>query len=269
MSIAPATATEKLPLKRLMSERGSVFGTMVFEFFVPGLPAIAASAGSDFLLLDMEHTGASFETIKAQCAACRGVGISPIVRIPVAEYHFVARALDVGAHGVMVPMVESPEQAQHIVSCATYPPRGRRGAAFTIAHDDYLPGTPTAKMASAAERTIIIPQIETPTGVQNVDAIAAVPGVDIVWLGHFDLTNFMGIPGDFDHPDYRRAVDAIVAAAGRHGKVAGFMATDERWASEYWDLGFRAIAYGLDHLLYQQALMSGISVLKGKEGQSR
>ena len=265
MSIATSVKTQKPLLKRLMNEKGSVFGTMVFEFFVPGLPAIAASAGSDFLLLDMEHTGVSFETIKAQCAACRGVGISPIVRVPASDYHFIARALDVGAHGIMVPMVESAEQAQHIVSCATYPPRGRRGAAFTVAHDDYLPGTPADKMAAAAERIIIIPQIETPAGVQNVDAIAAVSGVDIVWLGHFDLTNFMGIPGEFDHPDYRKSVDEIVAAARQHGKLAGFMATDERWASEYWDHGFRAIAYGLDHLLYQQALMSGIKVLRRKE----
>jgi 2-dehydro-3-deoxyglucarate aldolase/4-hydroxy-2-oxoheptanedioate aldolase len=92
-----------------------------------------------------------------------------------------------------------------------------------------------------------------------VDEIAAVDGIDVIWLGHFDLTNFMGIPGQFENPDYLRAVDAIVEAAKRHGKIAGFMAADDVWARDYLAKGFRIIAYGVDHLLLQRVLKDGLS----------
>lgn len=128
----------------------------------------------------MEHTGASLETIKVQCAACRGLGLAPLVRVPATEYHFIARVLDVGAHGVMIPMVETWEQAEFIVACASYPPKGRRGAAFAVSHDDYLPGAPADKMKAAAARTLLIPQIETRKGLENVESIAGVDGIDVV-----------------------------------------------------------------------------------------
>ncbi len=117
-----------------------------------------------------------------------------MVRVPRGEYHFIARALDVGAMGVMVPMVGSADEAAHIVACTRYPPQGRRGAAFGFAHDDYEGGDVAAKIAALHARTMVIPQIETVDGLANVEAIAAVPDVDALWLGHFDLTNFMGIP---------------------------------------------------------------------------
>jgi 2-dehydro-3-deoxyglucarate aldolase/4-hydroxy-2-oxoheptanedioate aldolase len=206
-------------LKAKLANGGHAFGTMVFEFFTPGMPAIVASANADFILFDMEHAGSGFETLKSLMAGCRGLGLAPLIRVPHDDYHFIARALDIGAHGVMVPMVETVEQARHIVSCAHYPPHGRRGAAFSVAHDDYLPGPPGQKMAAARARTIVIPQIETATGLANVEAIAAVEGVDVVWLGHFDLTNSMGIPGQFDHPDYRTAVARDRRGSSGRGQV--------------------------------------------------
>ncbi len=237
-------------------------GSMVFEFFVPGISRMARAAGADFLIFDTEHSGTGIEAIKAQCAACDGVGIAPVVRVPELGYHFVAGALDAGAHGVMVPMVGTAVQAREIVSFSHYPPAGRRGAAFSIAHDGYRPGTPQQKVAEADARTLVIAMIETPEGVANVDDIASVAGVDVVWLGHFDLTNFMGIPGQFNHPDYLAAVARIARCAREHGKVAGVMATDEAWARDYYDRGFRLFAYGLDAHLYQRSLMSGIEAIR-------
>lgn len=262
MSTSDTPSMQERTLKQRLKERGSSFGTMIFEFFVPGLPAIVAATGAEFILLDMEHTGASLETIKVQCAACRGLGLAPLVRVPATEYHFIARVLDVGAHGVMIPMVETREQAEFIVACASYPPKGRRGAAFAVSHDDYLPGAPADKMKAAAARTLLIPQIETRKGLENVESIAGVDGIDVVWMGHFDLTNSMGIPAQFDHPDYRAACTRIVAAKVAAGKVPGFMAADARWAREYWDMGFRMLAYGLDHLLFQNALKDGIDAMR-------
>ncbi len=249
-------------LKHRLHQDGRAFGPMVMEFLVPGMPAIIAAAGADFALFDMEHTGAGLETMKTMIAGCRGLELAPLVRVPRGEYHFIARALDIGAHGVMVPMVNSAAEAVHIAACAHYPPVGRRGAAFGVAHDDYRAASPAIAMGRAADRTLVIAQIETVEGLEEVEAIAATPGIDVVWLGHFDLTNFMGIPGQFQHPDYLAAVRRIVAAALAHGKVAGFMASDAAWAHAYWGHGFRMLAYGLDHMLFQGALRSGLETLR-------
>lgn len=248
-------------LKQRVAGGETLAGTMVFEFFVPGMAQIAKVAGADFVLYDMEHSGVGIDAIKAQCAACAGSSIVPLVRVPTNQYQFVARVLDAGAHGIMVPMVADAQQAADIVSWTRYPPEGRRGAAFGVAHDGYRLGTPRDKIAESAARTVVIAMIETPEGVRNADAIAAVPGVDVLWLGHFDLTNFMGIPGDFGHPDYLTSVKAIVAAAQRHGKVAAVMAADDAWARKYHGLGFRMFAYGLDIHLYQQALAAGVQAV--------
>jgi 2-dehydro-3-deoxyglucarate aldolase/4-hydroxy-2-oxoheptanedioate aldolase len=237
---------------------------MTFEFFTPGYPAICREAGAEFILYDMEHSGAGFETMKAQFAFCRGLDLVPLVRVPSGDYHHIARALDIGAMGIMVPMVETPEQARAIIDCTRYPPAGRRGAAFNVAaHDDYSGGAETDKIAGANARTMVIALVETATGIANVDAIAAVDGVDVVWLGHYDLTNFMGIPGQFDNPKFHAAVDSLVKACGNHGKTPGFLAGDERWASDFRARGFRMIAYGVDTLLMQRALADGIRLLRG------
>ena len=248
--------------KQRLTANELMVGSMIFEFFTPGIAQIVKAASADFVFYDMEHSGADIETIKAQCSFCRGLDITPLVRVPVGEYHFIARALDAGAHGIMVPMVESAEQASHVVRCTQYPPSGRRGSAFGVAHDDYLSGTPQDKIAAARAKTTVIALIETPAGVAAADSIAALPGVDMLWVGHFDLTNFMGIPGQFEHPEYLAAVDRVVAAARRHGKPAGFMAMDDDWARQYYAKGFRVFAYGLDMQVFQKALGNGFTALR-------
>jgi 2-dehydro-3-deoxyglucarate aldolase/4-hydroxy-2-oxoheptanedioate aldolase len=250
------------PLKQRIAEGRTVFGTMAFEFFTPGFPAICRAAGAEFILYDMEHSGVSFETIKAQIACCSGLDIVPLVRVPSGDYHFIARALDIGAMGVMVPMVESAEQARAIVACTRYPGKGRRGAAFNVTpHDDYSPLSPAQKMDAANARTLVICLVETPRGIENVNEIAATDGVDIVWLGHFDLTSFMGIPAQFDHPRFIAAVAAITAACETNGKCAGYLAADERAARDFHARGFRALALGTDVTLLQGALAKEIKAL--------
>ncbi|MDB5805837.1 MAG: hpch/hpai aldolase [Betaproteobacteria bacterium] len=250
------------PVKAKIARGERAFGAMIFELFSSGLPQICKNAGAEFILYDMEHTGLGFETLKTQFALCRGLGIVPMVRVPRGEYHFIARALDVGALGVMVPMVGTAEEAAHIVSCTRYPPLGRRGAAFGFAHDDYQGGDVAAKITALHARTMVIPQIETDEGLRNVEAIAAVDGVDALWVGHFDLTNFMGIPGQFQHPDYLAGITHVVNACEANGKTAAFLATDDAWARDYAAKGFRLMAYGIDQAMLQNALQSGLNVLK-------
>jgi 2-dehydro-3-deoxyglucarate aldolase/4-hydroxy-2-oxoheptanedioate aldolase len=180
-----------------------------------------------------------------------------MVRVPRGEYHFIARALDVGAQGVMIPMVESAEQARGIAISARYPGQGRRGAAFGFAHDHYEPGDPQSKMKEADQRNLVIAQIETEKGLEAVEEIAAIEGIDCLWLGHFDLTNFLGVPGQFNSPAFTRAVARIVAAGRKHGKALGFMAADEDRARHYRKLGFNMIASGTD----QGLLIAGIRTI--------
>lgn len=242
-----------------------VMGSMLFELYAPGIPQMLSLAGCEYVIYDMEHTGASLETVKAQVAACRGLDIAPMVRVPRSDYHFLARALDIGCHGVMIPMVESAEQAYAIAAATHYPPTGRRGAAFGFAHDGYEPGAPADKIAAAHARTVVIAQIETEHGLENVEAIAATPGIDVLWVGHFDLTNFLGIPGRFDHPTYQAALKRIVAAGRANGKGLGFMAANQDTAKEYIAHGFNMIAAGTD----QSILIAGVRSIIGGLGETR
>jgi len=251
------------PIKRRLRDGGTAAGAMVFELLAPGLPQICRNAGADFLLYDMEHTGLGFETLKTQIALCRGLDIVPMTRVPRGEYHFIARALDLGALGIMVPMVETRAEAEHIVACTRYPPQGRRGAAFGFAHDDYEGGDVAAKIAALHERTLVIIQVETAEGLDNVEAIAAVPGVDALWIGQFDLTNFLGIPAQFQHPNYLAAIDRVLRACTTHGKAPAMLALDDAWSRDYAARGFRLMAYGIDQLLLQNALRDGLDVLHG------
>ena len=180
----------------------------------------------------MEHAGFSIEQLKEQCAYCRGIGIAPMVRVPRGEYHFLARALDVGAQGVMVPMVDSVEQARAIAEATHYPPKGRRGAAFGFAHDDYEPGDPAAKMRAADARNLIIAQIETERGLDAVEEIAAVDGIDCSGSA-IRLTNFLGIPGQFDNPRYikRRSSASSLPVASTRRRSATWPPTPP-WPSD-------------------------------------
>lgn len=232
----------------------TVAGAMIFEFFAPGMSAILANAGCRFVLYDMEHTGLGFETLKWLFASCRGLPIEPMVRVPRGEYTYLARALDLGARGVMIPMVESVEQAKSIVQACRYPPVGRRGAAFGFAQCDYLGGDVGDKITRYHERTLVIAQIETERGLEQVERIAAVDGVDVLWVGHFDLSNFMGIPGRFDDPRFDAAMRRVAEVARRLGKAAGFMATDAAWIARAREMGYTMIAGGTDTGLLEAAL---------------
>jgi 2-keto-3-deoxy-L-rhamnonate aldolase RhmA len=214
----------KNPVREKLRRGETALGIMNFEFFSPGMPQILAAAGAEFCIFDMEHSGIGIETIKQQIAAARGVGLVPMVRVPGTHYHLIAPVLDAGAMGIMVPMVETREQAEKIAAWCRYRPEGVRGLAFNLAHDDYEGGEVEAKMRAANERTLVIALIETKTGIDNADAILAVPGVDVGWLGHFDLSNTMGITGQFDHPEFNRAVDQLLAACKKHDKIPGFLA---------------------------------------------
>lgn len=256
-------------VRKTLNAGGVAIGTSLFEFNTTGVARIAANAGADFLFYDTEHTGWSVEGLRAQMAIARGADIVPFARVPATQYHMIAGMLDVGAMGIMIPMVESEEQARLLVRSAKYPPEGGRGAAFGVAHDDYEGGDVAQKMKAANENVLLICLIETVTGIEHADKIAAVDGIDVLWIGHFDLTNSMGIPAQFTNPRFLKAVDVVLEACARHGKAAGFMAGDVETGTKRLTQGFRCISYSGDIWLYAQALASGIGALREAAGSGR
>jgi len=236
-----------------------VVGTMALEFLTLGAGPLAAHAGADFVVFDAEHSGRDWQTLAAVTATTRATTASPIIRVPTVDPSAVSRALDLGAHGVMVPLVADAEQARALAAASRYPPAGRRGAVFGLAQDDYAEVDAVEAMARRDAETVLILQIETVEGVGNADAIAAVDGVDVLWVGHLDLTASMGIPGRFDDPRYLDAIDRVAAAAAAHGKAAGFADLTGTMAPDLRRRGYHVLAAGVDYQLYSSALRRVIS----------
>jgi 2-keto-3-deoxy-L-rhamnonate aldolase RhmA len=250
------------PVKEKLRSGGTALGTMVFEFFVPGLPRLMAHTGAEFAIYDMEHGGASIETLRTLAAASRGPSPVPFARVPAAEYHFMAQALDAGMLGLMLPMVESAEQARKIVDSTRYPPVGRRGAGLGMAQDDYEPGSTADKIEALNARTFVMAQIESPAGLENLDAIACVEGIDCLWVGHNDLSIQMGIPGQFQSARFQDAIQRVADVADRRGLAAGVMVGDVAGAEEWMSKGYRAVAFGADFRLFSNALAAGLKAIR-------
>ncbi|MEM7021793.1 MAG: aldolase/citrate lyase family protein [Pseudomonadota bacterium] len=185
-----------------------------------------------------------------------------IVRVPSKEYHHIARAADMGAEGIMLPMVGSTEEAHLILDCMKYVPDGKRGVALAIAHDRYMPGPTMEKLAAANRRTTLFAQIETREGVDNADALAAIDGVDCLWIGHFDLSCSLGIPGQFEHKDFTDAVATVTKACKKHNKALGRLVPTVDDAVTLNGQGFDFICYSGDVWALYGAVHAGLSEIR-------
>ena len=160
-------------LKDLAGTKAPKFGHFIVEFATPGIGHILKSAGCDFVLFDLEHSGFGFETVKSAIRYFEAADVPVIVRVPSKEYHHIARAMDMGAEGLMLPMVGTVAEAKHILNSMKYTPEGGRGVALQVAHDRYRPGAVTDKFTAANKRSTFFCQIETAEGVENAEKIAA------------------------------------------------------------------------------------------------
>jgi 2-keto-3-deoxy-L-rhamnonate aldolase RhmA len=255
---AMSYATE---VRRRLYAGERVYGTMAFEFFTPGLIPLLHAAGCEYVVLDMEHSGVSIETIKQQIAYARGLDVAVWVRVPELRYAAVARVLDAGADGVMVPMLETAEQAKDLVRFARYR-HGERGCAFGMAHDHYRPGDPAAVMQSANQRIVLIALIETVKGIENCAAIMAAPGLDVGWLGHYDLTNDQGITGQFDHPRFVAAAERLAEACRVAGKTAASLDASLDFLRAQAARGYRLLGYGQDIAVLRAGYSQGLRALR-------
>ncbi len=245
--------------KQLLAQGKVPVGHMIGEFGTRGLAQILDTADLDFVLLDTEHAPFTPAQLADLVAWFKVTTIAPFVRIPQVDYHFIARTLDLGALGIMVPNVKTAAQAKAIINAAKYAPLGDRGVIMGNAQTDYKGVTPADFMAYANENTTIICQIESVEGMENLEAIAQTPGVDVLWVGHFDLTNSMGIPGDFADPRFIDALKRVVAVARQYGLGAGIQPGTMAQAQEWMAFGYNVISYGIDFGVYAGAMKQAVT----------
>jgi 2-keto-3-deoxy-L-rhamnonate aldolase RhmA len=205
---------------------------------------ICAMAGFDWLLADLEHGAGGEEALVGQVLAAAAHDVPLIVRVESVERIRVGRVLDLGAAGVMIPRVEDASQAARVARWARYPPDGERGVATYNRACGF--GARPEALLTANDRVRVVLQIETSGALAEVEEIAATPGVDALFVGPRDLSQALGVPGDFAAPVYREAIDRVAAAAAAHGIVAGILAKDREAADRYAALGYRLLAIGSD-----------------------
>ena len=250
-------------IRQRLAEGKVPVGHMIMEFATRGIAKIVESAGVDFVLLDMEHGGRDFGSICDLLAWFKSTPITPIVRVPATEYHFIARVMDAGAQGVMVPNVRSVEQARRVITALRFAPDGDRGLGLGGAQNDYIRPQPVEYMTEANQSNIFLCQIESTKAVDSIDDIASLPGVDNLWVGHYDLSQSMGIVGQLENPVFVDVLRKVADAAKRHGKSAGIQPDSVAQAREWMDLGFNVISYGVDHGVYSAALKAHAEAIRG------
>lgn len=222
---------------------------------------IAASAGLDWILIDQEHGPGDNETLLKQFMAIGSRPCAPIVRIAWNEMPRFKRALDLGASGIMIPYIQTREEAKAAVSYLRYPPDGVRGAAMSpratgygVDFDDYF--------LKANENLLSVHQIETSLAVKNVGDIAAVDGVDVLFIGPLDLSLSLKMPERFDDPEFRAVLSRVAVSAKKAGKAAGILLPSIELIDMAHEMGFTFIAVGSDSGMVVQGMKTNINALK-------
>ncbi|MCL5075693.1 MAG: aldolase/citrate lyase family protein [Chloroflexi bacterium] len=249
-------------LRGVLAQGKAVFGTMLQELRSPAVPIILANAGLDFIFVDMEHGAYNMETIADLIKVIRLTGVCPLVRVPNDEYPWIARALDAGAEGVMVPRVETRDQVERIVRYAKYPPVGERGCSVVKGHNDYRTADQLEFTRHANQENLIIIQIERQRAVENIDDLLSVPGVDAAVIGPNDLALSYGVPEDLSNPLLADACQKVVDASRRHGCFSGMHVGDVQTLKFWMAKGMRVIVYWTDIGMLAAASVKGLAELR-------
>lgn len=234
----------------------------------PNSAEVCATAGFDWLLIDGEHGPYDLRAMLSVLRAVAPYPAHPVVRIPNHDASLIKQVLDIGATTLMVPMVESEDQARELGRATRYPPEGNRGVGSMLARASRW-GDRTDYVAVANDRQCLLLQVESASAVEHAEAIASIDGVDGVFVGPVDLAASMGHLGRPDHPEVVSAVDTAIEAILRAGKAPGIYCPDEVLARRYADRGVRFIAVGADSLLLARSARALARRVKGSDSGSR
>jgi 2-keto-3-deoxy-L-rhamnonate aldolase RhmA len=222
------------------------------------------SAGFDWLFLDLEHGMLTLDACSQIAIAALDAGITPIVRVPERQYDMAARALDGGCWGVVMPHVDTADEAREMVDHLRYPPEGHRSSGGMLPHLGYRAMNSAEAARIINGELLLVAMVETPTSVANAEAIAAVPGIDGLLIGSNDLSLEMGIAGQFTHPKMVEAYDTVIAACRKHGKFPGMggVSADDLFR-RYIAAGMRMILGGNDIPFLIQGAAQRTTLLRG------
>jgi 4-hydroxy-2-oxoheptanedioate aldolase len=222
------------------------------------------TCGFDWLFIDLEHNAMSLDMAVQIAVAANSAGISPIVRVPNRQYDMATRALDGGAFGVVMPHVDTADEAREVADRLKYPPVGHRSVAGAMPQFAFQPIPLAEATAAFNANMLVVVMLETPTAIKNADAIAAVPGIDVLLIGTNDLAMEMGLPGQFMHADVVRAYETVIAACRKHGKWAGMGGVyTEDGLAKYIGMGVRMILAGSDFSFLMAAAGTRAKFVRG------
>ena len=246
-----------------------VYGTSLRACFDPEIAPVLGAAGLDFFFVDTEHSPATYPEIQALCRSARAVGVVPLVRVTDNQPHLISRALDVGAMGVIVPRVNSPQAARAAVGVAKFPPLGRRGFGLGSVITDYHDRPAAEEIESCNRETMVVVQIESKEALDYVEEIASLEGLDVLFIGPYDLSLSLGIIEQFDNPIFWEAVDRVVAACDKAGLTAGVQSGDMAFLRETQRRRVRFLMYSSDARVLLSAYKQSIRALKETEVPQR
>ncbi|MCL6285226.1 HpcH/HpaI aldolase/citrate lyase family protein [Ruegeria sp. 2012CJ41-6] len=213
---------------------------------------VMGTAGFDWLVIDGEHAANDIRSIRAQLMALEASVSHPVVRVPIGETWIIKQVLDAGAQTVLVPMVDSAEQARELVRAVTYPPEGTRGVGAAAARATRF-GEITDYVKTAGDEICLLVQVESRAGIAALDDILAVEGIDGVFIGPADLSTDMGLHGNSADPEVRAVIADAIARIAASGKAPGCLGTTDEAVQAYLDMGTQFMAVGLDVVLLAQA----------------
>jgi len=248
-------------LKKRLQNRDLTIGSWI-TIDSPVVAEIMARAGFDWLVVDMEHSAITLDGAQNLIRTIDLCGIPPLVRVGHNQPNLIKRVMDAGAHGVIVPMVNSRKEAEQAVASVKYPPRGFRGVGLARAQNygaDF-----EGYRAWNEDNSLVIVQVEHIEAVKNLTDILAVPGVDGFIVGPYDLSGSLGVPGQFDHPDVLKALQRIKEVTAEQKALAGFhvIPPEPSALQEKKEEGYRFIAFSLDILYLGQSCRQALSALK-------
>lgn len=246
--------------------RGEMAVGMMLLGADPHVVGVLAATGYDFVMFDQEHTSLSFERLEHLVHAADAAGITPMTRVSSGSRSDILRALETGVRGLMVPMVESATAAADAARFARYSPAGERGVYFLGYPSGYGGRTLAEHFAATNDALLLIAQIETAAGAENAAAIAATPGIDMLFIGPADLSQSLGVPGELEHPRVIEATESTLRAARAAGKWSGVMGLDPENAARWKAEGATFVVWHQEMTLFKRILANEAAVIQERLG---
>lgn len=251
-------------LKEKLNRNENIYGTLVTEFYTPNIAKMLDISGFDFFIVDCEHGYFDFTQVANIIAVGRGVGIPVLVRIPEVQRTCILKYIEMGAAGLMIPQSETAEQMQTVINYSKYAPMGERGVSLSRPHSGY--GVPNSReyMETSNKKTIIIAQIESKKGIENIDEILSVDGVDLALVGPNDLSQDMNMLGQFYEESFVQSIEKVIESAKRNSKYVGIHASAIEYVQFWQKRGMNVLMWNSDITMMMAKAKEGIKQLKNQ-----